>query len=395
MATFTSVPSGLHARTCTMPGARPYACSIALAHASAAASVRSSTSARVAPASVSQRPSIRRISGIDSTSAGNSATSLSLSGSARAIKSAASSSPVPSGSISSTSRSPRCSRSSSLPPTTRAWRVAPSGTDPPSSTNQGSPSCGSTSGGGWPALARRSIPPCGSSVRYTSVAVRPISSCRSRRLSRSSTRLGEAASSANARIALQSIRERALTFGEPAEDGERRPVRRALKELDVLVVKRSRGQRAHVQHPDHASLHEQRHAEQRAEPLLAQDRVDDLELVDVEDANRPAGGGDAAGESAPHPGAHPPPDLLLEALRSPGDECCVVVLEQEDCRGVHCEDRHDAGEQLLEELLHRQVREGGIRDALEVTEPVGGDAGSHCAPILARRTANRDDVRPP
>ena len=54
-----------------MPGAGPYACSIAFAHASEVASERSSTSACVAPASYSQLPSRRRISGIESTSAGS------------------------------------------------------------------------------------------------------------------------------------------------------------------------------------------------------------------------------------------------------------------------------------------------------------------------------------
>src|SRR3954468_206460 len=77
----------------TTPGASPYACSIELAAASAAASVRSSTSRRVAPCSSSQRPSRRRRPGIDSTSAGKRATSVSASGIARTMTRAASSVP--------------------------------------------------------------------------------------------------------------------------------------------------------------------------------------------------------------------------------------------------------------------------------------------------------------
>ena len=41
------------------------------------------------------------------------------------------------------------------------------------------------------------------------------------------------------------------------------------------------------------------------------------------------------------------------------------------------EDLHHAREQLVEQVLERQVRERGIRDALEITELIGGDARPH------------------
>src|ERR687891_200352 len=75
--------------------------------------------------------------------------------------------------------------------------------------------------------------------------------------------------------------------------------------------------------------------------------------------------------------------LLLETLGRPRDERGVVVLEQQYRRGVHPKDLDDPGEQLVEQRIERQVRQRGVRDRLEITEPVGGDARLHGADSLS------------
>ena len=136
-------------------------------------------------------------------------------------------------------------------------------------------------------------------------------------------------------------------------------------------------ERPDVHDADHPALHQQRHPQQGAQALLAQDRVDDLGLVEVLDLNRLAGRRDAPGEAAADRDAHSPLDLLLEALGGPRHERVLVVVEQQDGRRIRVEDRDHARQQLVEQLLEREVRERRIRDASKVTQPVGGNLGLH------------------
>ena len=179
--------------------------------------------------------------------------------------------------------------------------------------------------------------------------------------------------------ALERVGQAALALRQAAEDRERRAVGGALEQFLVVVVERALGERPDVQDSHDGALDHERHAQQRFQPLLTQDRVVDVGLGDVQDPDRAARGGDAAGEAAPDGDPDPSLHLLLESLRGARDQRGVVVLEQQDRGGVDPEDPDDAVEQLLEQVLERQVGERGIRDALEVTEPIGGDAGLHAA----------------
>jgi hypothetical protein len=125
-----------------------------------------------------------------------------------------------------------------------------------------------------------------------------------------------------------------------------------------------------VQDAHDLALEEQRYPEERLKPLLAQDRVVDVRLGEVQDSHRAARGGDAAGEAASDRDPDPALHLLLQSLRGARDERAVVVLEQEDRRGVDPEDPDDAREQLVEQALERQIGERRVRDALEIAEPL-------------------------
>ena len=99
--------------------------------------------------------------------------------------------------------------------------------------------------------------------------------------------------------------------------------------------------------------------------------------IDVLDLHGLPGGRDAAGEPAPDRDAHSALDLLLEALGGPRHERPVVVVEQQDGRGVRVEDRDHSRQQLVQEVFEREVRERRIRDASKVTQPIGCNLGLH------------------
>ena len=110
---------------------------------------------------------------------------------------------------------------------------------------------------------------------------------------------------------LHRLHDVALRVQARVLDRDRGAVGGELEQVALLVGEVPRRQRADVQHPDHAPLDEQRHPQQRADALLAQDRVEDVRVVDVLDRDGPALGGDPPGEAAPdrdpHAAPRPPP----------------------------------------------------------------------------------------
>ena len=69
-------------------------------------------------------------------------------------------------------------------------------------------------------------------------------------------------------------------------DRHRDAVGRELEQLGLVVGEAAGGEAADVQDADHAALDEQRDAEQGADALLAQDRVEDVGVVDVVDRDQ-------------------------------------------------------------------------------------------------------------
>ena len=158
-----------------------------------------------------------------------------------------------------------------------------------------------------------------------------------------------------------------LAFEEPGVvDRERGAVGRDLQEVAVLGREVAGGERADVQDADDAAPDDERDAEEAADPLLAQDRVEDVGMVDVGDDDRAPLGGHAAGEAAADGDADALLDLLLDPLRRAGAQhLVVVVVDEEERRRVAAEDLGDALEQLGEEVVQREVGERGLRDALD------------------------------
>ena len=156
--------------------------------------------------------------------------------------------------------------------------------------------------------------------------------------------------------------------------------------IAVLVGEMARGERADVQHAEHAALDEQRDAEHRADALLAQDRVGDVRVVDVVDDDRAALGGDTAGEARADRDRDALLDLFLDALGGPRPQHPPALLEQEDRGGVAVQDRADPVEQLGQQLLLREVGERRVGDLLQRLElPACGTLGEEQLGVVDRQ----------
>ena len=120
----------------------------------------------------------------------------------------------------------------------------------------------------------------------------------------------------------------------PVLDRERSAVSGRLQKLRVGLVEPARRERADVEHAERASLHDERHAEERADPFLAQERVQDFGMVHVLDRDRAPVGDDVPGEAAADRDRDAALDLLLESLRSARDQLLAAFVHEQDRRGV-------------------------------------------------------------
>ena len=148
-------------------------------------------------------------------------------------------------------------------------------------------------------------------------------------------------------------------------DRERSPVGHELQQLDLVLVEGAETQRADVEHAAHLTLDDERDAEHRLDPLLPQDRVEDVRVVDVVEDHRPLLGGDPAREAAADRDADALLHLFLDPERGARDELVRVLVEQEDRARVDLEDLAGALEQRGEELVEPQVCERGVGDRLQ------------------------------
>ena len=165
----------------------------------------------------------------------------------------------------------------------------------------------------------------------------------------------------------------ALGLEEPRMlDRERRPVAHELQQLDLVVVEGARPERADVEDAADLPLHDERHAEHRLDSLLAQERVEDVPVVDVVEDHRPLLGGDPPGEARADRDADALLQLLLDAERGAGDELVRRLVEQEDRARVDLEDLARPLEQRGEQLVQAQVGERGVGYGLQPPDVLRG-----------------------
>ena len=116
---------------------------------------------------------------------------------------------------------------------------------------------------------------------------------------------------------------------------------------------------------------EQRDAEHRLDPLLAQDRVEHVRVIDVVEDHRPPFRGDAAGESAADRDADALLHLLLDPDRRPRDELVRLLVEQQDRARVDIEDLAGPEKERRQQRVELQMRERRIRERLKTAKAIG------------------------
>ena len=145
-----------------------------------------------------------------------------------------------------------------------------------------------------------------------------------------------------------------------------------LEQFDVVGREAAAAQAADVEHADHLIPDEQWHAEQRLDPLLAQDRIEHVRVIDVvENHRRPASRhptGEAAADRDPHTLLH----LLFDPNRRARDELLRLLVQQEHRARVRVEDRADARQQDLEQFVELEMGERHVHHRLDVLDPLAG-----------------------
>ncbi len=150
-------------------------------------------------------------------------------------------------------------------------------------------------------------------------------------------------------------------------DGE--PLGDELEQLGVVPRERARRQGADVQDADDVLADRERHAEQGLDPLLAQERVVHVGVIDVREADRPALCCDSAGEAPAERDPNALLDLFLDADGSTGEEVPPLGVDQEHRARVDAENRADPVEKLVQKRIELEMGEAGVHDRLHVLDP--------------------------
>jgi len=129
-----------------------------------------------------------------------------------------------------------------------------------------------------------------------------------------------------------------------------------------------RPQCAHVDDAEHLAARDERRAQKGLDALLAQDRIEDIRVVDVREHDRALLGSDAAGKSPADRDADALLHLLLDASCGPRDELRAGLVEQQDRARVDLDRVPNSVDELLKQIAEAHRRERGVRDRLKPLE---------------------------
>ena len=139
--------------------------------------------------------------------------------------------------------------------------------------------------------------------------------------------------------------------------GHRRPVGGQLEQRGIVGGEHPVLQRPGVQHPEHRAVDQQRHAHQRPDTPLQQQRVSTRPCSTRSRMTGPPLGGDAARETPADRDPDPLDDFLLQAAGRRGDQLTARVVQQQHRSGIGIQDRPHPVEQRGEKLIGAQVRQ--------------------------------------
>jgi hypothetical protein len=162
-------------------------------------------------------------------------------------------------------------------------------------------------------------------------------------------------------------------------DCDRGTVAGELQQLHIVLIEHSVRKRPHVENAEQAVADEQRHAEHRLDPLLAQNRIGHVGVIDVREDDRLPVRCDAARETTTDPNPNLLLDLFLDPDRGPRDELVRLLVQQQDSTRVDTENLAGANKERREESVQLQMCERRISELLKLSQTVGVlDVGPLC-----------------
>ena len=150
---------------------------------------------------------------------------------------------------------------------------------------------------------------------------------------------------------------------------DRHAVGSQLEQIDVLPGEVAALQRADVEHADRPAVDDERDADHAGDPLAADQRIEDVGVLDVGEHDGPQLGGDPSGEALADGDVEALLQLLLDPQRGVGDELVPLLVEEQDRAGVGVEERSDAVEQVVGSV-RPGVRERSVGHSLQAMEPL-------------------------
>ena len=138
-----------------------------------------------------------------------------------------------------------------------------------------------------------------------------------------------------------------------------------LQELDLVFRECPIVKRADVQHADCLAADQQRHAKERLDALLAEDRIEHLCVIDVVEHDGSALGSHAAREAAAERDTDAALHLLLDPDGRTGDEFVRLRVDQQHRACIHVEELARPQEERGKQLFEFEMRKRGIRQCLE------------------------------
>ena len=139
--------------------------------------------------------------------------------------------------------------------------------------------------------------------------------------------------------------------------GNRRPVGGQLEQGGIVGGEHPVLQRPGVQHPEHRAVDHQRHAYQRPDAPLQQQRVHHQAVLDPLQDDRPPLGSDAASETPADRNPDSLDDFLLQAAGRRGDQLTARTVQQQHRGSIGIQDRPHPVEQRNEKLISAQARQ--------------------------------------
>jgi hypothetical protein len=150
------------------------------------------------------------------------------------------------------------------------------------------------------------------------------------------------------------------------------PVTGQLQQLHIIFIEQSGHKRSDVEDAERAPAGHQRHAEHRLDPLLAQQWIEDVGVIDVIEDHRFPLGSDPTGETTTDRDTNTTLDLFLDSDSSARNELVDILIDEQHGAGVRIEDVADPRKEHCEQLVKLEVRERRIRDRLHVLDPLAG-----------------------